>query len=149
MNGSQVLLVDLVPSRRMSTKALLERTGFDVRAAATFADARRHLDRSPPDVLLSQLRLGANNGLHLVLRGRLRYPRMGAIVTTRDSDVVLLAEAERMGVMYLQWPVPDAELVQVVRSQCKHSAPGVGVTVRTGVTRSGSRVVPFPDNSSR
>ena len=121
MNGSQVLVVDPVPTRLTSTKTILERAGFDVHATDRFSAARRRLDVSPPDVLVTQLRLGANNGLHLVLRGRRRYPGMGAIITSRTADTVLQAEADRMGVTFLRWPVSEPDLVASVRARCEDS----------------------------
>ena len=116
MNGTQVLLVDLVRSRLLTVKALLEGAGFTVHASGSFSEARQSLDSSTPDLLLTQLRLGANNGLHLVIRGRLQSPRMRAIVTSRERDVGLETEAQRSGAVFMPWPVADAELLTAVRS---------------------------------
>lgn len=120
MRGSHILLVDPVKSRLMSVKVLLEGAGFNVHAAATFSEARDSLDSTTPDLLLTQLRLGANNGLHLVIRGRLQSPRMQAIVTGRERDIGLETEARRSGAVFMQWPVDDAELLASVRSSLSH-----------------------------
>ncbi len=116
MNGTQVLVVDLVKSRLLSMKALLEGAGFTVHACGSFSEARQSLDRATPDLLLTQLRLGAYNGLHLVIQGRLQSPRMRAIVTGRERDVGLETEARRSGAVFMPWPVADAELLAAVRS---------------------------------
>jgi DNA-binding NtrC family response regulator len=112
---------------------VLEGAGFDVQVTDTFSEARRRLDASPPDVLLTQLRLGSNNGLHLVLLGRLRYPGMGAIVTCRTGDTVLQAETDRMGVTFLQWPIAERDFVASVRARCDDPVSAT--------------VLPFPNDS--
>lgn len=71
--------------------------GADVDVAYDFHDAKQRLTLTPPDVLITDLRLAAYNGLHLVLRARAVRPQMKAFVLTRTPDPVLQYEATQLG----------------------------------------------------
>jgi DNA-binding NtrC family response regulator len=78
------------------TLRFLAGAGYEARGATTFEDATRLLATTSPDLLIADERLGAYNGLHLVLRGRVDHPDMRAIVTTSVKDPCVEAEATRM-----------------------------------------------------
>ena len=59
-----------------------------------------------PDLLITDLRLGPYNGLHLVLWGRTEHPEMATLVTSRIADPVLEAEARRQRAQFLLRPLP-------------------------------------------
>ncbi len=59
-----------------------------------FAGARERLLANPPDRLVTNLRLHAYNGLHLV---HLLKPPTRAIVYMDPPDPILLSEAQRVG----------------------------------------------------
>ena len=82
----------------VSTLSLL---GFRVTVSDSFHEAKARL-RVPPTLLVSEIRLGEYNGLHLVLRGKSARPDMAAIVMSRIADPVLQAEAERMGATFVR-----------------------------------------------
>ena len=88
-------------SDRAALVEALRHLGVAVHVAADFGAARDLLAAILPDVLITELRLGAYNGLHLVLRCKAVRPQMRAIVLTRAADPVLEREAEQL----------DAELV--------------------------------------
>lgn len=113
MTGT-VLLVDPDPETCSRLVGLLQQAGFQCRSAAAFEDARRMLTVEWPDLLITQVRLGAFNGLHLVIVGRARRPAMAAIVIG-TKDPMLEKEAQRQGATYFDHPVTDAELVEEVR----------------------------------
>ena len=116
MNGSQVLIVDSVPSRVAWMTELLRKAGYRTHAARTFSEAKRSLASDAPHVLITQLQLGPYNGLHLVLRGRRQHPEMGAVVTSRVTDGVLESEADGQGAIFIKWPVTESELLAVVKA---------------------------------
>jgi DNA-binding response OmpR family regulator len=89
--------------------ATLAELGFRVTVADKFKDAKDNL-RIPPALLVTEIRLGEYNGLHLVLRGKSAKPDLPAIVTSRMADSVLQAEAEHMGATFLQKPASAEEL---------------------------------------
>src|SRR4051812_33871418 len=104
MSQRCVLVVDSDPSDLSSTVALLETAGYRVAAAAAFHEAKQLLARESPDLLITGLRLGSYNGLHLVLRSRSDHPDMAAIVVARAADPVLEAEARRQQASFLLRP---------------------------------------------
>ena len=72
----------------------------DVRRCRSFDDAREQLRRSPPDLLVGNLRLGEYNGLHLVyLAGNAGSP-MRAIIYTTTLDIALARDVQRAGAFY-------------------------------------------------
>lgn len=83
---------------------------FHVTVADHFADAKSRLSDRPPDLLITELRLGEYNGLELVLRGKSRRPDMAALVVTRVHDIVLQQDAEQMGATFVMKPVDEPEL---------------------------------------
>lgn len=70
--------------------------GVSVHEADGFAGGRELIAETAPHVLITDLRLGAYNGLHLVLRLRATAPRLKAIVLVETPDPVLEREALRL-----------------------------------------------------
>ena len=99
-------LDDLLPLVGALTAA-----GFQVTSAGTFIQARELLNSQPPSILVTTLRLGLYNGLHLVLRGKVAKPEMAALVTSPVADPVLQADAEAMGATFMLKPVTERDLI--------------------------------------
>ena len=113
-NGGFVLLVEPNRWHGNSARDVLEAAGFTVCLVSTFGEAKVQLARQPPDILISSIRLGAYNGLDLVLRCRLCHPHCKAIVTTEFPDSVLRAEAEKHRATFLLRPFENADLLNLV-----------------------------------
>jgi len=109
-----VLVVDVDPQDLGSLVSLLRAEGYRVAAAAGFEEAKHHLASEPPDLLITSLRLGPYNGLHLVLRSRVDHPGMAALVTTRFPDPVLEAEAHRQRASFVVTPLSDRDFLDAV-----------------------------------
>src|SRR5947208_16170064 len=109
-----VLVVESDPSDLSSIVGLLRSAGYRVAAAAAFDEAKLLLASESPDLLITGLRLGPYNGLHLVLRSRADHPAMAAIVTSQYPDAVLEAEAQRQHAGFLLKPVTDRELLAAI-----------------------------------
>ena len=97
--GQRVLVANEDTAERCALTALLAGAGYDTISAASFEEARLALDRTAPDLLIAHLRLGAFNGLHLLLRGRADNPHLAAIITTRPEDADIRMEALQFGVL--------------------------------------------------
>ena len=110
----RALVVDSNPDDRVNTVLLLEAAGYGVMSAGNFDEAKQLLARQPVDLLVTDLRLGSYNGLHLVLRTRSDHPGMAALVTSRFPDPVLQAEAARQGARFVLRPVADEEFLAAV-----------------------------------
>ena len=93
--------------------ALLRSVGYGVTGAASFEEGRRALQQKPA-LLMTDVRLGAYNGLHLIIRARAEAPHLPAIVLTGHSDVVVRREAERLGAVYIEKPVVPEKLLVLV-----------------------------------
>jgi len=92
----------------------LSAAGYRVVTSASFEDGRALVDSEhPPALLIVSVRLGAYNGLHLVIRGRLDRPTMASILTSDTYDAVLAAEAARYGAAYIPGPVDREALVSL------------------------------------
>jgi len=110
----RVLLATADPASRSRREGWLQRLGFAVKSFSNFEDARRELPTLDPDVLISDVRLGEFNGLHLVIVGRARRANMVAIVVGAP-DPVLARETERLGATYLSEPITEDDLTGQVQ----------------------------------
>ena len=111
-----VVVVDGNALDRTNTVTLLEAAGYRVRSARDFDEAKTLLAAERPDILITDLRLGQYNGLHLVLRTRCHHPEMAALVTSRVADPVLEAEAHRQSAHFILVPVPAPQMLEAVAS---------------------------------
>jgi DNA-binding response OmpR family regulator len=109
-----ILVVDENTAARTEVMELLSRARYQVAGASNFMEAKTALSTLVPDLLITELRLGDFNGLHLVVRARSSQSAIATIVLTRFPDPVLEAEAKRLGAAYLVNPVKPAELLTVV-----------------------------------
>jgi DNA-binding NtrC family response regulator len=109
-----ILVVDADPSDLSETVELLQSAGYRVAAATGFDQAKQILASHSPDLLITGLRLGPYNGLHLILRSQADHPGMAAIVTSRVRDAVLEAETLRHKAAYLLRPVADGAFLEAI-----------------------------------
>ncbi len=111
---SDILVVSADPLVLSGRVTALRRAGFAARACASFPDARRTLEEgAPPEVLVTDVRLGPYNGLHLVAVARVEFPRTVAIVIG-GQDHVLEVEAGGLGARYLLAPVTPRDLEMAI-----------------------------------
>ena len=94
---------------------LLQESGYDTVSCERFLDAKGILATSRPDLLLTDLRLGAYNGLQLAIFARERHPGLPVVVLTGYEDPTLRDEAARAGASFLIKPVPRAILIEAVQ----------------------------------
>ncbi len=83
-------------------------------ASDNFEDAKRALRTHQFDVLLTDVRLGAFNGLQLAVLARDLYPGIQLIVFSGFDDPVLKEEARRLGAQYLVKPVSGSYLLALI-----------------------------------
>jgi len=115
-NGRQVLLVDDDSALLRIVSQWLTGGGFSVVACDSFEEARRELTLHPPDVLLTDLRLGAFNGLQLVILANEQQPHPRTIVMSAYDDPTLRQEAERCGARYLLKPFSSQAVLSSIAS---------------------------------
>jgi len=118
LGGRRAVLVDDDRQLLNVMRSLLQDAGCDVIAFDHFSDAKKHLTTdASPDILITDVRLGAFNGLQLALMARLEHPEMTTIVMTGYDDPVLRRDAERAGAVYLVKPVSPESLIDALRAR--------------------------------
>jgi CheY-like chemotaxis protein len=107
----RVLVVDDDDATRIGLRLLLEKAGYETVAVRSFQEAREALLRDPPDLLIADVRLGAFNGLQLVLTSPVP---VAAIIVTGYHDAVIEAETREVGADYLVKPIEAAALLSLI-----------------------------------
>jgi len=110
----RVLIADPVPETREPLERTLTGLGHFVTSVSTFQEAKQRVLMAPPDLLVTVLKLGAYNGIQLVLRAHADNPALGAIVLDDVIDPVLEREATNAGALYLTKPVDQESFAALV-----------------------------------
>lgn len=90
-------------------------------ACGTFEEARRVVRDKTLDALITDVRLGAFNGLQLAVMAKDIQPNIQVIVFSGFDDPVLRSDAERIGATYLVKPVPSSHLIELLQEPSDHS----------------------------
>jgi DNA-binding NtrC family response regulator len=114
LDGRHVVLVDDDEGLLGVLAVGLEHAGCDVTAFNRFEDAKKYLGTAAPNILITDVRLGGSNGLHLVVMSKLRHPEMTAVVMTGYDDVVLKKDAEAVGAHYVVKPILITDLIDLL-----------------------------------
>lgn len=94
--------------------AHLVATGCSVAILTDFAEARIYIREMSPRLVVTNLRLGAYNGLHLVIAARAARDDAAAVVIADAADEPLRGEAERLGATFLLRPLSSDLLYEVI-----------------------------------
>ena len=108
------IIVDDDASVLRLLRDLLTTAGFDVEAYTDFPAAKERLATGGVDVLVTDVRLGAFNGLQLVVRAKTTSPDVVAIVLTGFDDHVLHQDAVGVGAHFLLKPIRVEPLLQLL-----------------------------------
>lgn len=114
---STILIVDDDPATLTGLATLVEKSGVSVLTAADYATGRRLLTQFPVDLLIVDVRLGAYNGLQLVVFGQSLPSPPPAIVTSGFEDRVLAEEARRLGAPFVLKPIDPQHFLSLVRER--------------------------------
>ena len=99
---------------------LLSDAGYDVVGAESFEEGREAL-KAGPALLIVDVRLGAYNGLQLIIRARSDRPDIPLILVTGYADDAVRSAAELWGAMYLEKPVDPNRLLTAVADALESS----------------------------
>ena len=111
-----ILVVDSHAAELGKTVAVLRGAGYHVVPVLGFDEARRTLDQMEPTLLVTSVRLGSYNGLHLVVRSRVSRPAMAAILTHDVVDPVLERDARTQEAAFLLTPCSAQTLLDLVKT---------------------------------
>lgn len=111
-----IFVIEDDPHFRSALRRELEDHGFEVRAAAGVAEALAALAERPADIVLTDLRLGGQDGIDLLKRlpavaSRARTILMSAYATARDHQIA----TELGAVMVLVKPFTSSELLRTIQ----------------------------------
>ena len=109
-----VLVVDPALDDLVELISTISNLGLQVTATATFEQARLLMSSHTPSILIAAIRLGIYNGLHLVLRGKAVRPDMAALVTAREHDSGLQADADATGATFIVKPISPPDLIAAI-----------------------------------
>jgi DNA-binding NtrC family response regulator len=109
-----ILVVESNRTDLVQMASLLRSMGYLVAEASGFEEANQILASDPPHLLIAGVKLGAYNGLHLIVRAHAKHPEMASIVTSNVPDPVLEAEAQKQHASYLTRPWHDQDFLQAI-----------------------------------
>jgi len=114
---SQILVVTNDNVGLTAILDVLTGAGYRAAGASTFEDAKRFLAGRSPDLVIADERLGAFNGLHLLMTARADHPDVRTIVTTPLKDRGLEADARSLKVQCMVKPQsPEEWLAPISRT---------------------------------
>ncbi len=93
---------------------LLREAGHNVTGASTYDAAKRLLAVGPYDLLITDVRLRAFNGLHIVMRSRVDYPEMAVIIISGYDEPLMEIEASRYHATFVAKPIKAGEFLKTV-----------------------------------
>ena len=117
----RILVVDDDRATRVGLVALLQSEGYDVVAADSLKAARLAMAEEAPDLLVTDVRLGEFNGLHLAATNPSRMP---IIVVTGFPDPVLRDAAREFDAEFLVKPINPSEFLELVAQKLAASQEG-------------------------
>jgi PleD family two-component response regulator len=109
--SGRILVVSNDTFERLEIEALLLAHGYTVVSASTFEEASGLLQTIPLDLVVTAVRLGAFNGIHLAMRSQWQDPQRTVIVTNESQDASLSEQAESEGVRYVARPLENPEFL--------------------------------------
>jgi two-component system, OmpR family, alkaline phosphatase synthesis response regulator PhoP len=122
-NSQTVLIVEDEASIASFISLYLKNSGYEVRSAATGAEAVRHLQAGPISLILLDLMLPDVDGIELARRLRQRWDIPILMLTARDEDVDKIIGLEVGADDYMTKPFNPRELVARVKAILRRSAP--------------------------
>lgn len=109
-----ILIVDDDPATLSGLVALVEGAGHSVASASDFAGGRHLLMQLPVDLVIVDVRLGAYNGLQLLVLSKSLATPPAAIVTSGFDDPVLESEARQLDAPFLLKPIDPSSLLALI-----------------------------------
>ena len=113
-DAQQLLLVEDHTDTREAMAVILARSGFQVTAVSTVAEALASLDGKQCVVL--DLMLPDGSGLEVLRRLRQDYPSVRRVVLSATSDVAVLYEAMELAHHVFLKPIPMHDMLASLRS---------------------------------
>ena len=115
MSGARILIVDDEASLRDMLAFFFHKRGFEVLTASNFTEGQAAALRSPPDVILCDIRMPDGNGLDLLKRVKSESPKTPVIMITAHTSTKDAIDAMKAGAVdYIAKPFDVEELGLIV-----------------------------------
>ena len=114
MKNAAILVVDGNTGALALLVEPLRNAGYRTVGVRSFEAGRRLLHTEWFNLLITDIRLAAYNGLHLVFHSRVLNPAASAIVLAAIPDVANENETRRLGAHYVSGPVEPQSLIALV-----------------------------------
>jgi CheY-like chemotaxis protein len=132
MGGQRVLVVDDDEPTRTLLSVALAAEGYETTAVHDLSAARQLIERATPDLVITDVRVGLDNGLQLLAMAPVPIP---AIVLTGFADPVIEADARRLGAEYLLKPIAPSALCAIVARKLSAARHGTFFCARQSPRR--------------
>jgi DNA-binding NtrC family response regulator len=112
---THLLVVDDDRDMRASLVDLLSDEGYTVEACQTGVDALAAMEKSSPDLLITDLVMNGMQGIELLRAAKQRDPGLAVVVITAFGTIESAVEAMRLGAFYyLTKPFKSADLLLLI-----------------------------------
>lgn len=119
---TRVLLVDDEEQLVTTMAKRLRRRGFIVLEAVNGLEGLRHLEETPVDVVLLDVRMPGLDGIQVLREIKMRHPRTEVIIFTGHSDMEAAISGMAMGAFdYLMKPVILEDLIRKIQDAATRS----------------------------
>jgi two-component system OmpR family response regulator len=113
--ASRILVVDDEPAVAEVLLDFLAEAGYTVDVALTGRDALTLIERTPPDVVLLDIRMPDMDGVEVLRRIRAAHPALPVIMITASDDIGVARATLKMGALdYVSKPFDYGYLAQAV-----------------------------------
>ena len=110
-----ILIIEDDITYGMMLKTWLGKKGFEVSSESNIARAKKHIDTEMPDLILSDLRLPDQDGIHLLSWMNERGMDIPLIIMTGYADIQTAVQAIKLGARdYIAKPVNPEELLKKI-----------------------------------
>lgn len=117
-------------------KTWFTKKGFEVRASLSVADAKKEIETSQPNLIISDLRLPDGSGLDLLKWTKDKYPEIVIIMMTSYADIQTAVESIRAGAYdYIAKPFNPEQLLEKINAL---NSPGNTKDKKTPRTHKGA-----------
>jgi DNA-binding response OmpR family regulator len=126
--AKRALVVDDDPQVLSLVGRWLTAAGYDVVMADNFNDATIEIQMRPPEIVVTDIRLGDFNGIQLGFLSRDVRPDARLVIISGWNDSVLRRDAVELGATFIQKPLRAAELLSAI--ECEIVPPPLPGTPR-------------------
>ncbi|OFW38075.1 MAG: hypothetical protein A3F70_09955 [Acidobacteria bacterium RIFCSPLOWO2_12_FULL_67_14] len=130
---SKILVVDDDSATRERLAILLAGAGYKAVTVGNVPSAMQAMTDADPDLLITDVRVGMQNGLHVLAMAPKSIP---TVVVMEHTDSTLEAEARRLGADYVVKPIsPEALLSLIARMLEEAKGQGAANSARRAAPR--------------